>query len=62
MSRFLVIPDADADRAARWLADLPTWPDGLRRELQERFGLDQHEVADAVEKARKMQVLRRAHA
>lgn len=60
MSRFLIIPDADVDRAARWLADLPFWPDGLRRELQERFGLDQHEVADAVERARRMQNLRKA--
>lgn len=60
MSRFLLIPDADVDRAARWLADLPAWPDGLRRELQERFDLDQYEVADAVEKARRMQHLRRA--
>jgi hypothetical protein len=34
----------------------------IRRELRERFGLDQHEVADSVEKARKMQVVRRAHA
>lgn len=60
MSRFLIIPDADVDRAARWLADLPNWPDGLRRELQERFGLDEHEVADVVEKARRMQNLRKA--
>jgi hypothetical protein len=61
MSRFIQ-PDDEITRAAQWLADKPKWADGLRRELQERFGLDQHEVADAVEKARKMQVLRRAHA
>ncbi|WP_439618338.1 hypothetical protein [Shinella sp.] len=62
MSRFLVIPDAATDRAARWLADNPKWSNGLRRELQERFDLDRHEIAEAVEKARKMQLLRRAHA
>lgn len=61
MSPFLIIPDADVDRAARWLADLSKWPNGLRRELRGRFGLDQHEFADAVEKARKMQVYRRAN-
>ncbi|MCP8894272.1 hypothetical protein KYK29_04970 [Shinella daejeonensis] len=60
MSR-LLSPTDNVTRAAMWLAGLPRWSDGLRRELQERFGLDRYEVAEAVEKARKMQVYRRAH-
>jgi hypothetical protein len=51
-------------RAAQWLADVPAarWPEGPADILVHRFDLKVWEARKAVERARKMQLLRRVNA
>ncbi|CAK7257725.1 MULTISPECIES: hypothetical protein [unclassified Shinella] len=56
----LNLPAADdVTRAAMWLADIARWPESPADLLIHRFDLKVWQARKAVEKARKMQLLRR---
>jgi hypothetical protein len=47
-------------RAAQYLAELAKFENGLRRDLRENFGLEPHQIAEAVALSAKMRANRRA--
>lgn len=59
----LNLPADDVEYAAQWLADVPParWPDEPADYLAHRFDLKFWQARRAVEKARKMQLLRRVN-
>lgn len=57
----LNLPLDEITRAAQWLADMHHWPDEPADLVVHRFNLRHWQARKAVEKARKMQLLRRVH-
>lgn len=57
----LNLPADEITRAAQWLADIIYWPDEPADLVVHRFNLRHWQARKAVEKARKMQLLRRVH-
>lgn len=53
------IQDDEITRAAQWLADIARWPDEPADVLVHRFDLKYWQARKAVEKARRVQLLRR---
>jgi hypothetical protein len=49
-------------KAAQYLAELPKFENGLRRDLCENFGLDAHQISEAIALSAKMRTNRRAFA
>jgi hypothetical protein len=49
-------------RAAQYLAELPKFENGLRRDLRENFGLETHQISEAIALSAKMRMNRRAFA
>jgi hypothetical protein len=47
-------------RAAQYLAELSKFENGLRRDLRENFGLEPHQIAEAVALSARMRANRRA--
>jgi hypothetical protein len=47
-------------RAAQYLAELSKFENGLRRDLRENFGLEAHQIAEAIALSAKMRKNRRA--
>ncbi|AOF88781.1 hypothetical protein [Sinorhizobium sp. RAC02] len=61
MTPRLNLPADEITRAAQWLADVSNWPDHPADLLVHRFDLKSWQARKAVEKAKRMQLLRRVH-
>jgi hypothetical protein len=47
-------------RAAQYLAELQNFENGLRRDLRDNFGLEAHQISEAIALSAKMRANRRA--